>query len=604
MRPSEFRAHLAALDGQTLDQVERRFQYRDKRLDTENTVLVGAEADAYFPSDSPAPREVEKPHEPTTPPAMAEAVAAVSAKNTGAALSKSDGEPPARPVLRVDQVAFGTAVFREFNKGKRSTLGIAHPGWGKTITMVAIAERVVRDSGKSVLIMHHRGELGSQIVATARRYGLTVGREEAEEKIDHAARPQIVVASVQSLVRRLPRYDSNAIPLVIVDEAQHAFAATYRKVLAHFPKAKVLGVTGTADRGDGEPLGAVFETIAYRVELAEGIASGRHVPVEVVQATIEALDTSNIKTKSGELDPSALGLELLNDGPRHAVAKALADLHEGRQTIVFNPDRKFNQALAELLPEYGVSAAWIDATLPKDERARRVAAYERGEIRMLCNIGILTEGYDNPATSCVAMVRMPASRGLFVQMMCRGGRPAPNKENMLLIHFQAETLGKAKLTAPADVLDGCSWKRRKDYGNEKKEAAEKAAREKEAAYLREIHQIGLHYAVSRYPLLDIFKAAHGHGVGCGTEASPKQQETLKKLGFALKDRPLTRDEAQLCFEIMENRTRAGLMTVKQAKKLCPHGYPDNLLRPEADALMNELAANGWKPPRHWHTSAA
>ena len=214
--------------------------------------------------------------------------------------------------LRPYQDEAVAAIARELER-VRATLLVLATGLGKTVTFAAVARGVV-DAGGRVLVVAHRGELLDQAAATLRAFNLRVGLEKGAERLDPAELPDVVVASVQTLRgARLEAYAPDAFRLIVIDEAHHATAQSYRNVLEHFGPAKVLGVTATPDRTDGVGLGNVFDSVAYGFELRAGIKSGFLAPLKLRSVVVDALDLSSVRTLAGELRPDELEHELTRD---------------------------------------------------------------------------------------------------------------------------------------------------------------------------------------------------------------------------------------------------------------------------------------------------
>lgn len=175
------------------------------------------------------------------------------------------------PTLRPYQHDALAAVRARFEAGERSTLVLMPTGTGKT-RMFADLVRQGTAAGRRALVLAHRSELLTQAATALAAAGVWVAIEQAERR---AGRAHAVVASVQTLRgRRLASWPRDSFDLVVIDEGHHAIAKTHRDILEHFAEARVLGVTATADRADGEGLGTVFESVAYRYELGTAIRDG------------------------------------------------------------------------------------------------------------------------------------------------------------------------------------------------------------------------------------------------------------------------------------------------------------------------------------------
>jgi len=296
-------------------------------------------------------------------------------------------------------------------------------GTGKT---VIISDLVRRERGR-VLIVAHRKELLDQISHACGGTGVVQGATHSPKRV--------TVASVPSLHRkrreRLPRPD-----LLVIDEAHHASARTYRELI-DWAGCKVVGVTATPyrledDDEDSWALGHIFGAApAYVYPLMDAVADGWLVPIRQ-WGVRTASDLDGVGMRGGDLAASGL-LELDTPDRNLLVADSYRRLCAGRRAICFAVGVTHARNLATALTALGVrsDAIWGGDT----ERDDKIAAYRRGEIDVLCNCGILTEGFDDPETSALLMARPTASRGLYTQMAGRGLRPAPGKDDCVIVDF-------------------------------------------------------------------------------------------------------------------------------------------------------------------------
>ncbi len=532
---------------------------------------------------------------------------------------------PSEPELRPYQLEAIEAIRAELTR-LRSTLLVLATGLGKTVTFSSIAQRVAA-RGKRTLVVAHRGELLEQAAATLRRFGLTVAIEQGDQRVDPSALPDVVVASVQTLrEKRLASFAPDAFALVIIDEAHHSTAKSYRAVLAHFSSAKVLGVTATPDRGDGVGLGRIYESCAFRMELAAGLEGGWLAPLELRTVRVDALDISNVRTVAGDFARGELEAELTRDRVLHEVAGPLAELSAGRSTIAFVAGVQQAHALAEVLRGRGVAAAAVDGSMRPQERAKVLEDFRAGRAQVVANAMLWTEGFDAPEASCVALVRPTRSRALLVQMIGRGTRLAEGKRNCLVLDFIPGQLQRVRLAGPADVLAdadlpeaiaarvrelsqecGAPLAELIARAREYEAAAEEATREEEQRRLAEsrrlVREVGVVYACARLDVSTLLaciegipRAARQAGAGA-SQASPELIARLRKAGFNAPD-TITRQEAFALFMVLEQRRAQGLCTLKQAKRLRAYGLRDDVTFADAREALDMIAANGWRPPPH------
>lgn len=349
-------------------------------------------------------------------------------------------------VLKDYQVEAVDAVFDTFERCQ-SALLVMPTGAGKSVTFAAIAERV--KPGRT-LVLAHRGELLAQAAATMDRFGMSCAVEKAAER----ANPDdlfgdAVVASVQTMRGdRLARWPKDAFRLVVVDEAHHALAKSYRTVLSHFSGSKLLGVTATPERGDGDKLGQVFEELAFEYKLRDAITEG-HLCRLVIERPETTVDLSKIRTTAGDLNQGDLEDEISKHIEElvNATKERIAD----RPTIVFTPDVGSAVAFADGLRQVGVAARSVSGA--SEDRDVVFRQFKSGDFQVLCNCQLATEGVDLPRVSAVVLARPTKSGVLYRQMVGRGTRLFPGKLDCKIIDF-AWNSGQHDLVSPVELFDG------------------------------------------------------------------------------------------------------------------------------------------------------
>ena len=300
-------------------------------------------------------------------------------------------------------------------------------GLGKTVTFASIPRQ-----GR-VLLLSHREELVHQ---PRKYYGCSFGIEGAGQR-SHGE--EVVSASVQSLVRRLDRFQSDAFDLVIVDEAHHAAAGTYRKILDHFRPRLTLGFTATPNRGDKVRLDDIFQKIIFSRDLRWGIKQGYLCDILCKRVDI-GYDLSAVRTRLGDYAPGELAEAM--EGTADAIAQTYRE-HARGPTLIFAVNVAQAQEIAGKIPG---AVAVTGQTKDRGEILRRFTA---GEIPCLVNVMVFTEGTDIPRVETVILARPTQSDALYAQMVGRGLRLWPGKEKLLLIDCVGTT-GRASLcTAPS-----------------------------------------------------------------------------------------------------------------------------------------------------------
>jgi ATP-dependent helicase IRC3 len=324
----------------------------------------------------------------------------------------------------------------------RRQLVLLPTGTGKTIIFASII-RIIRGR---VIVLVHRDELVQQSEDKIR---LVI--PDADIGIVKARRNQInariVIASVQTISQdhRL-RQLTKDFALTVVDEAHHAAAPTYKKVLAALSSKLTIGFTATADRGDGQGLDDIFQDIVYTKDILEMITAGYLVDIKAKQLRLDVnfnkLHTRNGDFVESELEEMLLDANILVHGPA-AYREHAAD----RKALAFVPTVKLAHDLADAFNKAGIVSAAIDAGTPLEQRRALLVRYARGEIRVLTNCMVLTEGYDDPSTDCIIMARPTKSRPLYTQMIGRGTRLHPGKQNLLVLDFVGSTTRHDLITA-------------------------------------------------------------------------------------------------------------------------------------------------------------
>jgi superfamily II DNA or RNA helicase len=360
--------------------------------------------------------------------------------------------PHVRFELREYQVEALNRVAQAMDRGVRRQLLVAATGLGKTIIFAALAERM----GGRTLILAHRDELVAQAAAKVREVwpGVDVGIVKADLDYVHS---QVVVASVQTLARarRLARLAATPLfNLVVVDEAHHTAADTYRRVLDAVGAGKqngplLLGVTATPDRGDGKGLDDLFDEITFTADMVWGIRAGYLADVRGLRVHMDSLDLGSIRTRHGDYDQGQVGAALEAGAVEELVYRAWREHASDRQTLVFTPTVATAAIVANYFVRAGVRAEWVSGDTPLDQRRALLRQYKNGEVQVLANCAVLTEGYDDPRTDCIVVARPTKSRALYAQMVGRGTRRHPEKTDLLVLDVVGATLAHSLVTVPS-----------------------------------------------------------------------------------------------------------------------------------------------------------
>jgi superfamily II DNA or RNA helicase len=333
--------------------------------------------------------------------------------------------------LREYQSGVVAGIDAAIAAGKRRPLLVAPTGSGKTVIAAEVIGSYVA-AGNRVLILVHRRELVAQMSAKLYAAGIDHGIIQA----GHPARPnaEVQVASVQTLHARAVRSSRMEIPtahLIVVDEAHHVRARSYRQIIEQYPDAILLGMTATPCRSDGRGLGNVFDCIVECPPVADLIAGGFLVPTKVYAPTRP--DLKGVKVARGDYVESQLSERMDQPTLTGDIVTHWHKLADRRRTVVFATSVAHSVNLRDEFRASGVWAEHIDGSTPVEERDAILAKLKAGTVELVCNCMVLTEGWDQPEVSCLVLARPTKSMGLYRQMVGRVLRPAEGKTDALIL---------------------------------------------------------------------------------------------------------------------------------------------------------------------------
>ena len=328
------------------------------------------------------------------------------------------------------------SLVQRYRSGARRLLVSLPTGTGKTVIFAQFPRFFAMK--KRLLVIAHRQELLEQALHKFNSVdpNVSVGIEQASRAAGDA---QVVVASVQTLRgKRLAALDPEDFYLVVVDEAHHAVAPTYKKILTHLglfdpdTRKLLVGFTATPRRGDRRGLGEVFQEIAFSKGIEEMIAEGFLCRIAGWRAFSQA-DLDGVKIRHGDFAESALA-EVVDTALRNELLiEAYQRLAPGRRCIVFCVNVQHAQNVADAFRKAGLRAKAVWGAMRPSERADVLRALSAGELDVVTNCNVLTEGFDEPSIDCVLMARPTRSLALYVQMVGRGTRLNAGKEDLLVI---------------------------------------------------------------------------------------------------------------------------------------------------------------------------
>ena len=490
------------------------------------------------------------------------------------------------------------AVREAYRQGHRSALVVMPTGTGKTVLFAEIS----RLAKGPVLVLAHRQELVEQAREKISNWcDDVVAVEMADQRgftKPDGTRPKIAVASIQTLSQRLRQAPKDAFKIVVVDEAHHATSDSYRKVLDHFD-AWLLGVTATPDRSDRAPLGDVFSTVAFAYDVRQAIADGWLCPIRSFLVQTRA-DFSHARKVAGELATRDVEDVLTRELHLAEIVTPILRERGDRPAIVFAASvahahalcRVFNEQTGE--PEF---AAALDGTSPYDVRAPVLDRFKRGEVKVLVNCSLFTEGFDVPQIALVAIARPVLSRSFYAQMVGRGTRLSEGKQDLLVLDFVPVNC-RHSLAHAVDIFTSVD----EGVREEARKVAKAASEEGEALALERVLELAQQAQEAReatvsYQLrerdpfqavgIDVdFYVRRSRG---GARATDKQRSYLEKAGLP-KDRAeqLSSRQAEVIQERLRERKAVGLCSPKLAQKVCALGVdPAEMHRDEAEQLLRE-----------------
>lgn len=319
-------------------------------------------------------------------------------------------------------------IYAGWAAGSRRMMAQSPTGSGKTVLMGHIAKEL-SCRGERVLILAHRKELIEQAADKVGQItGLPVSIIKSGYQADYTRSVQ--VASVQSLLSRI--HLLKQVDLVIVDEAHHSPATSYRKILATYPEAYMLGLTATPYRLNGTGFKDLYDDIACGISIAALIEQGFLAKYRMF-ADAQPMIVKGAKIKQGDYavadldrlnNSRTLGANLVGSYRRHA---------NGLRCLVFAININHSKEIVAQYNAAGVKAVHLDGTTHKDLRAEALERFATGQIQVISNCQLFDEGFDLPALEAVQLALPTRSLSRYLQMVGRAMRPAAGKENAIII---------------------------------------------------------------------------------------------------------------------------------------------------------------------------
>jgi superfamily II DNA or RNA helicase len=331
--------------------------------------------------------------------------------------------------LRPHQEEARQALDNLRKEGKTIALLWHATGVGKTVTAVTDARCL---AGRTLYVVHKR-DLVTQTFEKFRELwpeapaGLYFGGAHDSEAFN-------VIGSVQSVAEDLERFAPDQFHYLIIDEAHHATAPTYRRILGYFQPKFILGLTATPDRADGESALELFRDCAHRLSLREAVEMGELVPIRCVRVETN-VDLSRVRYNQVQYNRRDIEETVAVPARDELIVNTYREYVPGRKAVAFCVNVRHGEHLAQRFRDSGVAARGVSGRLPGKERERILKAFHEGELRVLCACDLLNEGWDCPDIEVLLMARPTLSKVIYLQQLGRGTRKAPAKECLIVFDF-------------------------------------------------------------------------------------------------------------------------------------------------------------------------
>ena len=353
----------------------------------------------------------------------------------------------------------------------RSVMAQMPTGTGKTYLLTAVIDSFVSNNPmEKVWIVAHRRELVSQIDETVRKF------HSYSTSNTSSLLSSVKAMSIQWLMRHYDEIEEKP-GMIVIDEAHHALAKTYKEMWERFPKATFLGLTATPCRLNGKGFTDLFDVLVQSWSVPEFISKGRLATYDFVSIksdgmTQRLIDSLQKRGADGDYQNKEMDM-LLNKKPSiERLYRSLEEFGKDRKGIVYAINISHAQKITKLYQEHGVKAIAIDSKTPAAERQQDIEAFKKGDIQVLVNVDIFSEGFDCPDVELVQLARPTLSLAKYLQMVGRGLRVAKGKKNCVII----DNVGLYRVFGlPSQVWNWkATFEGKLKYGRKKETSQEKA----------------------------------------------------------------------------------------------------------------------------------
>ena len=321
-------------------------------------------------------------------------------------------------------------ALQKMREAKETIVLIHHAtGTGKTVTAVSDAKRM----GGRTLYIAHTKDLITQAADTFRELwpeaslGLYVENHKETDT-------QVICASVQSVALNLDSFLPDAFDYLIIDEAHHAAAETYQKVLAYFTPRFTLGLTATPERADDQDILEIFKNTAHRLDIQTAVEIGELVPVRCIRIHTN-IDLTKVRFNSVQYNIRDLESKIFVPERNQLIVDTWLEFVRDKRTVIFCASIKHAEQIAALLNERGVPALAVSGSMKLAERNEATLRFAQKKLLVLCACDLLNEGWDCPETEVLFMARPTMSKVLYTQQLGRGMRLAEGKDSLMVFDF-------------------------------------------------------------------------------------------------------------------------------------------------------------------------
>ncbi|WP_313370221.1 DEAD/DEAH box helicase [Sedimentibacter sp.] len=300
-------------------------------------------------------------------------------------------------------------------------------GTGKTVTAVADAKTV----GKKTLFLAHRNELITQAYDT---FSEMWSEADVNIYVAESRYGDVVCGSIQSVNANLKQFDPEEFHYIIIDEAHHSAADSYKKILGYFKPEFTLGLTATPERSDGEQILDLFKNVAHKLDLLTAVEKDELVPVRCIRIKTN-IDLTHVRFNGIKYNFLDLENKMYIPERNNLIVDTYINYIKNKKTVIFCVSVKHGEEIARLLKEKGVFAESVSGSTNSKKRKEILSNYENGSINVLCACDLLNEGWDSPKTEVLFMARPTMSKTIYMQQLGRGMRKSEDKECLTVFDF-------------------------------------------------------------------------------------------------------------------------------------------------------------------------